>query len=249
MTSASQATEHGSESPSRFDPARWRGQVCRFDGSELTPGPGNYWRTFDRIDAGDSASYGDFTPDTDGRYFLSDFLSGSDYSGCLVERANYKNFLEDFGEHDGVHDFASGPRQGAAHRGAPRAHHGRVQGRHHPLERLGADAGGEPRVVARSVLARALVPRDEGAAQHRRGLEVEARPRAELPGHGLLGPVRGPLAVADRALELHPARARRGRGPLDVLNVGHGQGPEQTQTQHRRRRRRCHWPAGPNLGT
>ncbi len=63
MQSTQRAATHGSQSPSRFDANHWRGQVCRFDGSELTPGPGNYWRTFDRIDDGDSASYGDFTPD------------------------------------------------------------------------------------------------------------------------------------------------------------------------------------------
>ena len=108
MSSTQRAATHGSQSPSRFDANHWRGQVCRFDGSELTPGPGNYWRTFDRIEAGDSASYGDFTPDGDGAYFLSDFLSGSDYSGSLVERANYRDFLEEYGEHDGVHEVYGG---------------------------------------------------------------------------------------------------------------------------------------------
>ncbi len=88
--------------------ARWRGRICRFEGSEYTPGPGNYWRTFDRVPDGDSASYGDFTPDDDGTYFLSDFLSGSDYSGCLVERANYRDFLADYGERDGVHEVYGG---------------------------------------------------------------------------------------------------------------------------------------------
>ena len=108
MTSTRQAATHGSQSHTRFDANHWRGQVCRFDGSELTPGPGNYWRTFDRIDASDSASYGDFSPDADGRYFLSDFLSGSDYSGSLVERANYRDFLAEYGERDGVHEVYGG---------------------------------------------------------------------------------------------------------------------------------------------
>ena len=98
----------GSRSESRIDATQWRGRICRFDGSEYVPGAGNHWRTFDRIDAGDSASYGDFTPDVDGAYFLSDFLSGSDYSGCLVERANYREFLEQFGELDGVHEVYGG---------------------------------------------------------------------------------------------------------------------------------------------
>ncbi len=92
MSSTDRATANGSTPDFRETAARWRGRLCRFEGSEYTPGPGNYWRTFDRVPDGDSASYGDFSPDADGRYFLSDFLSGSDYSGSLVERATYRDF-------------------------------------------------------------------------------------------------------------------------------------------------------------
>ncbi len=108
MTIQPRATAHGSQSLPTFDASQWRGRICRFDGSEYIGGPGNHWRTFDSIDAGDSASYGDFTNDVDGAYYLSDFLSGSDYSGCLVERANYREFLEEFGECDGVHEVYGG---------------------------------------------------------------------------------------------------------------------------------------------
>ena len=71
------ATAHGSESLPTVDASQWRGRVCRFDGSEYIGGAGNHWRTFDRIDAGGNASYGDFTNDADGAYFLSDFQSAT----------------------------------------------------------------------------------------------------------------------------------------------------------------------------
>ena len=106
--SSTTGCRNGSRYESRIDATQWRGRVCRFEGSEYLPGPGNYWRTFDRIDASDSASYGDLTDDADGAYFLSDFLSGSDYSGSLVERANYREFLAEFGELDGVHEVYGG---------------------------------------------------------------------------------------------------------------------------------------------
>ena len=107
MTSTT-GCRNGSRSQSRFDATQWRGRICRFEGSEYVPGPGNYWRTFDRIEDSESASYGDFTNDADGNYFLSDLLGGSDYSGSLVERANYREFLEEFGEQDGVHEVYGG---------------------------------------------------------------------------------------------------------------------------------------------
>ena len=98
MTSTSQAATHGSQIPSRFDANNWRGQVCRYSGYRYVHTPaGTEWEYPESPEPGESCSYSDFTPDTDGRYFLSDFLSGSDYSGSIVERANYKDFLEDFG--------------------------------------------------------------------------------------------------------------------------------------------------------
>lgn len=114
MSSTSKATAHGS----RFDPYQWRGNVCRFRGREYKPDPDYpnapwYWEHSDRIPEGDSASYGDLEPvrgkydlpePGEPAYFVSDFLSGSDYSGGTVERANYRVFLEDFGDRDGVHE-------------------------------------------------------------------------------------------------------------------------------------------------
>ncbi len=109
MSIQPQATEHGSQKPSRFDANNWRGQVCRYSGYHAVYTPaGTEWEYPENPEPGDSCSYSDFTPDTDGRYFLSDFLSGSDYSGSIVERANYKDFLEDFGERDSVHEVFGG---------------------------------------------------------------------------------------------------------------------------------------------
>ncbi len=109
MTSTSKATEHGSQIPSRFDANHWRGQVSRYSGDRYVHTPaGMAWEYPESPEPGESCSYSDFTPDTDGRYFLSDFLSGSDYSGSIVERANYKDFLEDFGERDSVHEVYGG---------------------------------------------------------------------------------------------------------------------------------------------
>jgi hypothetical protein len=109
MQSIRRAATHGSHSPSRFDANRWRGQVCRFSSyrSHYTPN-GTEWEDLEEPEPGDSCSYSDFIPDGEGHYFLSDFLSGSDYSGCLVERANYRDFLADFGERDGVHEAYGG---------------------------------------------------------------------------------------------------------------------------------------------
>ncbi len=108
MSFRSEATGNGSRTPARFDATHWRGRVCRFHGSIYRPGPGSHWETLEDPEAGDSASYSDFVADPEGRYFLSDFLSGSDYSGCLVERANYRDFLEDYGDRDGVHEVYGG---------------------------------------------------------------------------------------------------------------------------------------------
>jgi len=66
------------------------------------------WETVTDPEPGDSCSYDRFENSAEGTYFVSDFLSGSDYSGCLVERANYRVFLEEFGERDGVHEVYGG---------------------------------------------------------------------------------------------------------------------------------------------
>lgn len=97
---------NGSQSPARFDANRWRGMVCRFSRYRARYGPNGFaeWETLDAPEPGESCAYSDFIPDPDGRYFISELLSGSDYSGSSVERANYRVFLEDFGDRDGVHE-------------------------------------------------------------------------------------------------------------------------------------------------
>ena len=44
----------------------------------------------------DITRYGDWRPDKDGRYLVPGRLSGSDYSGSLVERSNYNVFSDKF---------------------------------------------------------------------------------------------------------------------------------------------------------
>ena len=45
----------------------------------------------------------------DGRKFRATAQQcGSDYSGSTVERSNYREFLEEFGEQDGVHEVYGG---------------------------------------------------------------------------------------------------------------------------------------------
>lgn len=108
MKSTREATGNGSRSP-LFDVARWRGQVCAYSGHVAHYGAnGTQWEDLADPPAGETCGYGEFSPDREGRYFLSDFLSGSDYSGSLVERSNYREFLETFGEREGVHEVSEG---------------------------------------------------------------------------------------------------------------------------------------------
>jgi hypothetical protein len=79
-----------------------QGQICRFSSYRL-----------DNPEEYSSHSYGDFSPlvrlePTAEDYFLPDLLSGSDYSGCSVHRSNYRVFLKEFGEIEGVHDVYGG---------------------------------------------------------------------------------------------------------------------------------------------
>ena len=55
--------------------------------------------------------YGDLVLDTDPvspKYIMPDMLSGSDYSGSAVERANFQTFLAEFGDLPGVHRVFGG---------------------------------------------------------------------------------------------------------------------------------------------
>ena len=50
----------------------------------------------------DDVRYGRWCSKKDGHYLLPNYLSGSDYSGTLVERSNYKKWSEDFAAGEGV---------------------------------------------------------------------------------------------------------------------------------------------------
>jgi len=69
------------------------------------------WRK-ETLPLGESASYGDFhnlagdaTPDD---YIVPELLSGGDYAGTTVERANHRAFLKLYGQHPGVHAVTGG---------------------------------------------------------------------------------------------------------------------------------------------
>jgi hypothetical protein len=69
------------------------------------------WRE-ETLPLGESASYGDFhdltgdaTPDD---YVMPELLSGGDYAGTTVEKANHRAFLKLYGHHPGVHSVTGG---------------------------------------------------------------------------------------------------------------------------------------------
>lgn len=76
---------------------------------KLALGPGDwakvYGEDFDVETTTDNFSYGhlDFRKESDSNVFVPKYLTGSDYSGSLVERSNYEVFMEMFGEVPGVH--------------------------------------------------------------------------------------------------------------------------------------------------
>lgn len=49
-----------------------------------------------------NVTYGHWDDDREGEWVLPDLVLYSDYNGSLVERANYEEFIETFGEHEGT---------------------------------------------------------------------------------------------------------------------------------------------------
>lgn len=71
----------------------------------------NAWTEKNQAEKDEQMSYGDFDryplfsfPENPPKYYLSELLSGSDYSGGSVTVSNHRVFLEQFKEIDGVHD-------------------------------------------------------------------------------------------------------------------------------------------------
>jgi hypothetical protein len=94
-----------------------QGRVCRYSSYERV---GDEWIDITTPENGSSLSYGDLkeefdyqgklkTADIDSSwFFLSSYMSGSDYSGNDLEVSNHRVFLEMFGSVDGVHDVYGG---------------------------------------------------------------------------------------------------------------------------------------------
>jgi len=59
-------------------------------------------RDEEELNGRDTVRYGSWEDDQNGNYVLPNYVSGSDYSGNLVERSNYDVFRETFGDHIGV---------------------------------------------------------------------------------------------------------------------------------------------------
>ena len=59
-------------------------------------------RDEEELNGRDDIRYGSWEDDQNGNYVLPNYVSGSDYSGNLVERSNYDVFRETFADHQGT---------------------------------------------------------------------------------------------------------------------------------------------------